>query len=195
MPIPSEIQTETLPALPYSRRGATSHISGNATYRALSVVVLESSQLHGSFNGEGWQEPCVGAGGRVYREGSRNAAVSLGLFQGAVLIPWSFALISSSVWGLRQPNHWPRYQMTIELLMGLLGLPLAYGLLRKKLFAFALVYAMFGLVLLVAAVRLPTVISHFTYTSEKVSGSVDAGLLLIWLLSVLYYRRRKCQFH
>lgn len=118
-----------------------------------------------------------------------------GYFQGAALIPWSLLLISTPVWDFLQPTHYPWYLMAIAMLMGLLGLPLAYGLLRKRLFALDLVCVMFGIVLLLAVVRLPTVIRHHTYTSQKVSGSFDAGLLLTWLLSLVYYRRRKSQFH
>ena len=118
-----------------------------------------------------------------------------GYFQGAALIPWSLVLISAALWDSRQATHYPWYLVTIELFMGLLGLPLAYGLLRKKMFALVMVYAMFGLVLLLAVVRLPTVMKHYGHIDQKVSGAVDAGLLLVWLLSIVYYRRRRAKFH
>jgi hypothetical protein len=70
---------------------------------------------------------------------------------------------------------------------------LAYALLRKKAFALVLVYVMFGLTLLLAAVKLSTVIQHIH--NQKLSASFDGGLLLMWLLSIVYYRRRKAQFH
>ena len=79
--------------------------------------------------------------------------------------------------------------------MGFLGLPLAYGLLRKRTFALVLVYAMLGLSLLVAAISLPAAIRHYADPGEKLSTSFDAELLLIWLLSMVYYRRRRAQFH
>jgi ABC-type branched-subunit amino acid transport system permease subunit len=130
---------------------------------------------------------------RIAKE-SETQPYRWGYFQGAVLIPWSLLLISDPVWDLQQPSHYPWYLMTIALLMGLLGLPLAYGLLRKRAFALTLVYSMFGLTLLLAAVRLPTVMRHFDYYSQKWNASFDAGLLLMWLFSIVYYRRRKAQF-
>lgn len=118
-----------------------------------------------------------------------------GYFQGAALIPWSLVLICAVLWDSRQATHYPWYLMAIQLFTGLLGLPLAYGLLRKKMFALVMVYAMFGSVLLFAVVRLPVVIKHYDHIDQKVSGAFDAGLLLVWLLSVVYYRRRRARFH
>jgi len=43
------------------------------------------------------------------------------------------------------------------------------------------------------SVKLPTVIQHFH--SQKLSASFDGELLLMWLLSIVYYGRRKAQFH
>jgi ABC-type branched-subunit amino acid transport system permease subunit len=136
----------------------------------------------------------AGMTGHISRE-PETLPYRWGYFQGAVLIPWSLLLISIPAWDLMQPNHYPWYLMAIALSMGLVGLPLAYGLLRRKVFALALVYAMFGLVFLLAVVRLPTVIRQYAFSSQRVSGAFDAGLLLMWLLSVVYYRRRKAEFH
>jgi uncharacterized membrane protein len=93
------------------------------------------------------------------------------------------------------PHPYPWYQLTVALLMGLLGLPLAYGLLRKRVFAFPLVHAMFGLSLLLAAIRLSHVMRRYSDPGEKSSGLFAAALLLMSLLSVVYYQRRKAQFH
>src|SRR5689334_9735982 len=71
-----------------------------------------------------------------------------GYFQGAALLPWSFLIILGTLAELLKPQHEPWYLTTIALLMGFLGLPLAFGLLQKKAFALFLVYAMFGLSLL-----------------------------------------------
>jgi len=131
---------------------------------------------------------------RIAKE-SETLPYRWGYFQGVFLIPWSVLVISSVVSDLVIPRPYPWYLLTIGMLMGLLGLPLAYGLLRKRAFALVLVYAMFGLTLLLAAIRLPTAIRHYADPGEKVSASFDAGLFLLWLLSMVYYRRRKVQFH
>jgi predicted membrane channel-forming protein YqfA (hemolysin III family) len=131
---------------------------------------------------------------RITKE-SETLPFRWGYFQGVVLIPWSLLVISSVVSDLVAPHPYPWYQLTIALLMGLLGLPLAYSLLRKRAFAFPLVHAMFGLSLLLAAIRLPHVMRHYADPGEKSSGLFHAALLLTWLLSMMYYQRRKAQFH
>lgn len=79
--------------------------------------------------------------------------------------------------------------------MGFLGLPLAYGLLRKRAFALVLVYAMCGLSLLLAVIQLPIALKHFSDTEAKGSVFFDAEQLVVWLLSLVYYRRRRVQLH
>lgn len=96
---------------------------------------------------------------------------------------------------LMKPHHDPWYLIAIGLMMGFLGLPLAYGLLRKRAFAIVLVYGMFGLSLLSAAIQLPIAIRHFADTGDKGSPFFEAELLLVWFLSMMYYRRRRAQFH
>lgn len=118
-----------------------------------------------------------------------------GYFQGAALVPWSLLIILGTFSELLKPQHEPWYLTIIGLLMGFLGLPLAFGLLRKKAFALFLVYAMFGLSLLLVAVKLPIAIRHYTDPSDNGSAFFEAELLLVWLLSLAYYRRRKMQFH
>lgn len=118
-----------------------------------------------------------------------------GYFQGVYLIPWSLLLIWSFASDLVTRHRYPWYTVTIGLLIGLLGLPLAYGLLRKREFALALVYAMFGLMLLAAAIELPTAIRHYSEPGEQASAYFDFCDLLLWLLSAAYYRRRRLQFH
>jgi len=88
-----------------------------------------------------------------------------------------FADLSSVLSDLLVPRRYPWYLLTIGFLMGLLGLPLAYGLLRKRAVALALVYAMLGLTLLLVAIRIPVAIKHFADTSEKLSASFDIELL------------------
>jgi hypothetical protein len=131
---------------------------------------------------------------RIAKE-SESLPYRWGYFQGAVLIPWSLLIILSVLSDLLKPHHDPWYLTAIGLLMGFLGLPLAYGLLRKKAFALVLVYAMFGLSLLLAAIQLPIAIRHFADTGDKGSAFFEAELLLVWLLSLVYYRRRRVQFH
>jgi len=118
-----------------------------------------------------------------------------GYFQGVTLIPWSLLIILSVVSDLLKPHHDPWYLETIGLLMGFLGLPLAFGLLRRRAFALVLVYAMVGLSLLLVAIQIPIAMRHFAETGDKGSAFFEAELLLIWLLSMVYYRRRRLQFH
>ena len=77
----------------------------------------------------------------------------------------------------------------------MIGLPLGFGLLLKKKFALVLVYIMFGLTLLLVAVKIPVAIGHYTEWGDNGSAFSEAELLLVWLLSVVYYRKRKMQFH
>jgi len=74
-----------------------------------------------------------------------------GYFQGAALIPWSLLILLSVASDSIKPHHDPWYLLTIGFLMGFWGLPLAYGLLRKKSFSLFLVYLMFGLSILLVA--------------------------------------------
>jgi hypothetical protein len=77
----------------------------------------------------------------------------------------------------------------------MIGLPLGFGLLLKKKFALVLVYIMFGLTLLLVAVKIPVAIRHYTEWGDNGSAFSEAELLLVWLLSLVYYRKRKMQFH
>lgn len=128
-------------------------------------------------------------------EESKTLPYRWGYFQGVVLIPWSLLSIIGTVAELLKPQHEPFYLTTIALLMGILGLPLAFGLLRKKTFALRLVYVMFGLSLLLAAVKLPMAIRHYGDPGDRGSAIFEAELLLVWLISLLYYRKRRIQFH
>jgi hypothetical protein len=128
-------------------------------------------------------------------EESKTLPYRWGYFQGAVLIPWSLLIILSAVSDLTRPHHDPWYLIAIALSMGFLGFPLAFGLLRKRAFAPKLVYVMFGLSLLLAAIQIPIAIRHFAESGDRGSGFFQDELLLLWLLSMLYYRRRKLQFH
>jgi hypothetical protein len=129
---------------------------------------------------------------RIARD-SESLPYRWGYFQGVMLIPWSLLVILTI--SMSNPRDYPWYLAAIGLSMGLLGLPLGYGLLRRKAFALKLVYAMFGLSLLLAAVKLPLAITHFADPGYEGSSFFEGELLLIWLLSMWYYRRRKAQFH
>ena len=130
---------------------------------------------------------------RIDRE-SETLPYRWGYFQGAVLIPWSLLIILGTFADLLKPKHEPWYLTTIGFLMGFLGLPLAVGLLRKKRFAVALVYVMFVLTLLLVAIKIPVAVKHFTDPGDNGSAFLEAELLLMWLLSLVYYRRRQSQF-
>jgi hypothetical protein len=118
-----------------------------------------------------------------------------GYFQGVVLIPWSLLTLFAAVAFFTRPlgEPWP-YTLTIAA-MGVLGFPLAFGLLWKKRFALPLIYAMFGLSLLLAAIQVPTAIAHAADHGYRGSALPEAEMLLVWLFSLVYYRRRRTQFH
>jgi hypothetical protein len=117
-----------------------------------------------------------------------------GYFQGALLIPFSLLILLGTSADHLKPKHEPWYLATIGLLMGFIGLPLAVGLLWKRRFALILVYGMFGLTLLLVAVKLPIAITHYTDSGDNGSAFFEAELLLVWLLSLIYYRKRRRQF-
>jgi hypothetical protein len=118
-----------------------------------------------------------------------------GYFQGVVLIPWSLLLIVGTLEEFRKVQHEPFYLTVIALLMGIVGLPLAFALLRKRAFALPLVYAMFALSLLLIVIKLPMAILHYNDMGDKGSAFFEAELMLVWTISFAYYRRRKSQFH
>ena len=149
--------------------------------------------MHSSVDAEAKTHTIARIAGRIDSE-SKTLPYRWGYFQGAFLIPWSL-LILLGVFEDLQKHHEPWYLITIALLMGFLGLPLAYGLLRKKSFALVLVYVMFGLSLLLLAIKIPVAVKHFTDPGDNSSAFVEAELLLFWLLSMVYYRRRRAQFH
>lgn len=78
--------------------------------------------------------------------------------------------------------------------MGCLGLPLAFGLLLKKTFALLLVYVMLGRSVLLMLIKLPMAVRHFADYGDRGSAFFEAELLLLWLLSFAYYRKRRLQF-
>jgi len=127
-------------------------------------------------------------------EESKTLPYRWGYFQGVMLIPWSLLLIIGTLAEFLEPRREPWYLTTIVLLMGLLGLPLSFGLLRKKAFALPLVYAMFGLSLLLMLVKLPMAIRYYADKGDRGSAIFEAELLLVWLLSLLYYHKRRFQF-
>jgi hypothetical protein len=118
-----------------------------------------------------------------------------GYFQGVALIPFSLLLLLGVSEDANKPIHDPWYIVAISLCMGLIGFPLAYGLLLKKTLAIPLVYAMFGLSTLLVAVKVPIAIAHHNKTGDQGSAFFEAELLLVWLLSMRYYKRRESQFN
>ena len=116
-----------------------------------------------------------------------------GYFQGVFLIPFSLLMLLS-VWDdYVKPQHDPRYLAVIGYAMGIVGLPLGIALLRKKRFALKLVYVMFGLTLVLAAIKIPIAIRHFAAPGTRGSAFFEAELVLLWLLSLIYYRKRENQ--
>jgi hypothetical protein len=126
---------------------------------------------------------------------SRPLPYRWGYFQGALLIPFSLLFLLGTAAEHLKPKHEPWYLETIGLLMGAIGLPLAVGLLRKKGFGLILVYVMCGLTFLLLAVKIPIAIRHYTDAGDNGSAFFEAELMLVWLLSLVYYRKRREQFH
>lgn len=138
------------------------------------------------------QETAVG----LQTEGARETPrpYRWGYFQGALLIPFSLLVLLGTAADRLKPKHDPWYLETVGLLMGLIGLPLAVGLLTKRRFALPLVHAMFILTVLLVALKLPIAIRHYIDPGDNGSVFFEAELLLMWLLSLIYYRKRRSQF-
>jgi hypothetical protein len=76
------------------------------------------------------------------------------------------------------------------------GIPLGFGLLWKRKFALVVVYAMFGLSLLLVAIQLPVAMEHFRDSGGAKGGAIaEAEMLLVWLCAIIYYGKRRLQFH
>jgi hypothetical protein len=126
---------------------------------------------------------------------SRVLPYRWGYFQGAILIPWTLLLTLASLGELFRLHEEPWYISTLTLVMGLMGFPLAYGLLWKKFLAFPFLYATVGLALLLVAVKLPVAIVHYRESGYNGSAISEAEILLVWVASLPYYRNRQAQFH
>jgi len=98
---------------------------------------------------------------------SRPLPYRWGYFQGVVIIPFSLLLLLGTAADLIKPRHDPWYLAIVVSLMGLVGLPLGIGLLRRKRFALTLVYLMVVLALLQVAIQLPIAVTHFADQSDK----------------------------
>lgn len=125
---------------------------------------------------------------------SRQLPYRWGYFQGVFLIPWSLLIILGTWMESERPEHESRYISIIALLLGLIGIPLAIGLLRKKKFALPLVYLSFGLSLALIVIKLLIAIIHYRSPGYRGSYFFEAEQLLFWLCCLLYYRKRKSQF-
>jgi hypothetical protein len=128
-------------------------------------------------------------------EESKGLPYRWGYFQGTILIPWSLLLVIGSIGELVKWHSEPWYLSLITLVMGIIGLPLAYGMLRKKAFALLLLYTTVGLALTLVAVKLPIAIRHYRDTGDNGSAMSEAEILLVWMVSLPYYRNRSAQFH
>jgi uncharacterized membrane protein len=124
---------------------------------------------------------------------SKSLPYRWGYFQGVAVIPFSLLLLLGTASDLLKTHQQSWYLTSIALLMGLVGLPLGIGLLRKKKYALSLVYVMFALAFLQAAIQFPIAMIHFTDQSDKGSAFFEAWMLLLWLLSMVYYRKRREQ--
>jgi hypothetical protein len=117
-----------------------------------------------------------------------------GYFQGVALFPWSIFIVLVGIGSLTKAvgEPWP-YALT-AIAMGILGFPLAFALLRKKKLALPLVHAMLALSILLTAIQVYVAVRHFTSSGYEGSAFFEAEMLLVWLLSVVYYRRRRGEF-
>ena len=117
-----------------------------------------------------------------------------GYFQGVAVIPFSLFLLLGTVSDLFKTHQNAWYVASIALLMGIVGLPLGVGLLQKKRYALGLVHLMFSLALLQTLIQIPVAVAHYADQGYKGSAIFEAELLLVWLLSLVYYRKRRDQF-
>ena len=117
-----------------------------------------------------------------------------GYFQGWALFPWSIFILIVSIGSLTKAAGEPLPYAVTMFTMGIIGFPLAFGILQKRKFALPLVYAMFGLSVLLTAIQVPVAVTHFTNSGPKGSAIFEAEMLLLWLLSLVYYRRRRTEF-
>jgi hypothetical protein len=117
-----------------------------------------------------------------------------GYFQGVALVPWSLFALVGFVEEIGKSQPYPLYYIAVAILMAVLGLPLSFGLLWKKKFALTLLYVMLVLSILLASIQIPIAIIHFRDPGSKGSALPEAEILFIWLLSLIYYRRRRSQF-
>jgi hypothetical protein len=116
-----------------------------------------------------------------------------GYFQGCVLIPLSLLMLLDGVKWLRL--HKEPWQILVPVILaGLIGVPLGVGLLMKKKFALTLVYVMLGLAIVQTAIKIPIAMRHFGEQGDMSSAMPEAEMLLIWLISLVYYRKRENQF-
>ena len=116
-----------------------------------------------------------------------------GYFQAVIIIPFSLLMLLSIASSLIKPNNEPWYQVAVASLIAILGLPLGVGLFRKKNYALSLVYAMFGLSVLLLVIQVFLAITKFKgqYAWGEI---VFAGeLIVVWLFSMVYYRKRRNQ--
>jgi len=111
-----------------------------------------------------------------------------------LVIPFSLLLLLGTANEMLITHHDPWYLESIGLVIGLIGIPLAVGLLRKRRFSLVLVYVMFALALLQVVVQLPIAIAHFSDQGDRGSAFFEAEFLLVWLLSMVYYRKRRQEF-
>jgi uncharacterized membrane protein HdeD (DUF308 family) len=116
-----------------------------------------------------------------------------GYFQGGVLIPLSLLMLLGAAKQLRA--HEEPWQLLLPVILAsLIGMPLGIGLLMKKKFALVLVYVMFGLAIVQTAIKIPIAVRHFADKGDSSSAFSEAEMLLIWLISLVYYRKRETQF-
>jgi predicted membrane metal-binding protein len=117
-----------------------------------------------------------------------------GYFQGLVLIPFSLFLGLGVVGEQLQPHHEPWFVATLTFLIAMVGPPLGVGLLMKKRFAWPLLHIMCGLSFLLICVKVPLAVMNFTSEGTRGSAFFEAELLLVWLFSFAYYRKRRALF-
>ena len=117
-----------------------------------------------------------------------------GYFQGILLLPFSLLALLVTIEPSKATQSQSWYLSVAECLGGIVAFPLGIGLLAKKRFAIPLVHLMFGLALLLAALKVPTAIQHFTDLGDEGSAFFEAEWLLMRLLSLFYYRKRAHEF-
>jgi hypothetical protein len=125
----------------------------------------------------------------------RHRPYRWGYFQGAILIPFSLIVLLDTASNQVQSDPDPWYLAAIGYLGGIIGLVLSIGILRKRRYALPLIYVISALSLVFVAIDIPFAVKHFASQGRRAGAFFDTEIVLFWMLSIVYYRKRREQLH